>query len=92
VPGLGHPLGCSAEQTCHEASLVQVVFELLLVEGSRAHVPEDVDDPEQRAEVRQADDDQERSRDERPGQTQSCLQGRVLVLDRAGQRADPDRE
>ena len=71
---------------------MQVVLEVLLVEGAGAQVAVGVDDPDQRAQVHQADHDEERAGGDRAHRAERALQGGPVVLHRVGEGAYADRE
>jgi hypothetical protein len=59
VPRLAHRPGQAAEEPVHEAALVELVLELLLVVLAAAHLAEHLDDAHQHDEVEDAQDPEE---------------------------------
>ena len=92
VAGAGDPLGRPLEDPRQEAAVVQVVLEVLLVERPRPQVAERVHDADERAEVHQADDDEERAGGDRAHRAERALEGGPVVLHRVGEGAYADRQ
>ena len=67
-------------------------FELGFVEFAGAHPTEDLRDPHHGEQVRQSDEDEEGARDDGADQAQRLQQRRTLVLHRAHDRTNSDRQ
>ncbi len=92
MPGLGDGPGHPAEDAVHEAALLQLGLQLGLVVLALAHPPEDLEDAVERAQVDQAERQQEGAGDGDADQAGRLVQGGAVLLDLARQRADAEGE
>src|SRR5579859_626418 len=86
LPGLVDRLRGPGQDPVDEAALVEVVLERGLVVRPAAHLPEDLDDPDQDHQVDDPDEVEEDAGDRGADQAGRALQRRAVVLDLTGQR------
>jgi hypothetical protein len=92
LPRLGHRAGEAPQQAVHEPARAQQVLELGLRVRPAPHVAQDAQDPDEDDQVECRDHVEEGARDPRADQSCGGVQGRAVVLDLAGQRANSERE
>ena len=83
LPRLAHRAGEPAEVAVHQAAVVQLLLERLLVVGALLHLAEDPEDPDEDHDVQRGDRVEERAGDERPDPARDLVQVRAVALDRA---------
>ena len=90
VPGLADPAHDPGEKPRQKTALLQVAFEFGLVEITGAHLAENLGDADRGEQVRQPDQNQERTCNERAHQAERLQQWRALVLHRSDDSAHAD--
>ncbi len=80
------------EDAVHEPARWSWCLELGLVVAARAHLAEDLDDPDQDDEVQRRDDVEERPGDRRADEAGDAVERRAVGLDLAGERLDAEAE
>jgi hypothetical protein len=92
LPRRVDPAGQRAEEPVHQAALVQLLLELLVVVGAAAHLAEDLEDPGQDDEVEPGDQEQEEPGHAGADDVGGVLQVGAAVFDLLVQAADAEVE